>query len=404
MAEEGEDDDLPRIHTGQVFVVNVEQGHVYVRCPDSELHKDVFVSRSVVDPGVLNVGDTVAFALHLSQTGMPHASPPLWRLQGFVKRGTEPELGEFTGTLRMLDHGGSAWVECPEAHEAYGQDVFVHKNVVGQCSLTVGDTIAFNLHVSSNGQPQVSAPVWKDWTILTGTGDKVGGGEKRLQATKNVRVARPPPNSTRELGSLAVGWVCKRDAGRGFVMIRVPNSGYDRDVYVPRTVASTNALSDGDTCFVIILENNRGQPQGAPPVWKLAGRAPPGEPGSIGSYMGRVKEVRENGSAFVDCDLVKAEYSRDAYIRPMVMSELGVKPGDIIAFDVHVNSQGFPQVSSPCWVNCSDELWTGIGRTANSAARNGAAGGKGVWTTEGPVDSNGPPRSEEPGPKRSRLD
>mmetsp|Transcript_14099 Transcript_14099/g.30616 ORF Transcript_14099/g.30616 Transcript_14099/m.30616 type:complete len:688 (-) Transcript_14099:37-2100(-) len=81
--------------------------------------------------------------------------------------------------------------------------------------------------------------------------------------------------------------------------------------------------------------------------WTLVG---PGAPeADFGDYEGEVIRVMPNGSAFVDCPMVKESSGRDPYISATVMQQCGLVKGDNISFMVAFNKMGTPQVKAPCW-------------------------------------------------------
>merc|ERR1712151_430028 len=69
--------------------------------------------------------------------------------------------GEHIGKINRIVKDGSAFLENQYLATEYGTEAYAHSTVVQQCGLSVGDVIAFSIHVSKSGQPQVSAPCWR---------------------------------------------------------------------------------------------------------------------------------------------------------------------------------------------------------------------------------------------------
>ena len=44
-------------------------------------------------------------------------------------------------------------VDCPKLKEKFCKDVSVHSSVMKSCKMTVGDYLAFELHVNAAGDP-----------------------------------------------------------------------------------------------------------------------------------------------------------------------------------------------------------------------------------------------------------
>ena len=81
----------------------------------------------------------------------------------------------------MNDHG-NCFVDAPGAKETYGRDIHCHGKVLSDSGgeLEGGDLIAFNVHVSAQGHPQVSLPVWKAYFSETWFTKGGGGGQAKF--------------------------------------------------------------------------------------------------------------------------------------------------------------------------------------------------------------------------------
>lgn len=267
--------------------------------------------------------------------------PPGWELVGYASQGKEVEFGAHMGKISRILSNGCAFVECAEVNEAYGQDAYIHSSVVQQCGLEAGDEIAFNVHVSSRGLPQVSAPVWKKgghggggggYRAAMAPGGKLGGkfgGKGKFGGSPGLAAfaALPGPSAfgkgkaaapsaardgafamTRHApdGVLAdyeqylMGTVKITYQHKGFSMIESPDSGLEADVYVHHSVAAPQELIPGDPVAFKVHVNAKGQPQASAPFWKLVGHNG-GDCPPLGDLVGHIHKELPNGSAFLDC-------------------------------------------------------------------------------------------------------
>jgi len=95
--------------------------------------------------------------------------------------------------------------------------------------------------------------------------------------------------------------------------------------------------------------NEEGELCVAHPMWLLLGRLDPEKPIAWGKWMGTVHAPSPTGDAFVDCEDVKTQFGREAFIFRKVVTMCEIVAGDEICFDVHVSGRNMPQVSSPIW-------------------------------------------------------
>jgi len=147
-------------YVGRVNETSILKGRSMVRCPDWSDRQDVYVHKSVAEPGAISMGDVVAFQIHLNARGQPQASAPFWKQVGWRPRGKPVRFGKYQGLVARLLNHGSSFLDCKEVSESFGRDAYVHSAVMKQCELVEGNLIAFDIHVSSSGNPQVSAPCW----------------------------------------------------------------------------------------------------------------------------------------------------------------------------------------------------------------------------------------------------
>jgi len=147
---------------GWVKDVHPAKGFSTAECPGSGYDQDVVVSSTVAEPLVtLNVGDTVAFAIHVGPNGTPEAADPVWKLGGGIIEGEPLTFGEYAGVVSATLREGSAFVNSPEVRKALGCNAYISRHMVEQCGLCQGDIIAFHVHVDGRGLPNVKWPCWK---------------------------------------------------------------------------------------------------------------------------------------------------------------------------------------------------------------------------------------------------
>ncbi|CAD7938438.1 unnamed protein product [Amoebophrya sp. A25] len=95
-------------------------------------------------PGLTIEGNSVMWELMGCQNGSKQAH-------------MDPAAFEHEGRLHNVNKMGNGYIKSQTYRgEA---DIFVHSKVVERCSLQVGDTVRFNIHISNAGNPQCSAPV-----------------------------------------------------------------------------------------------------------------------------------------------------------------------------------------------------------------------------------------------------
>merc|ERR1719197_2255034 len=66
-------------------------------------------------------------------------------------------------------------------------------------------------------------------------------------------------------------------------------------------------------------------------------------------YTGTVKTADET-KAFIECVDLKEQFGgQDVYVHPNVGAPVGLMPGDVVAFNLHVSKDNKPQASAPLW-------------------------------------------------------
>mmetsp|Transcript_8523 Transcript_8523/g.20225 ORF Transcript_8523/g.20225 Transcript_8523/m.20225 type:complete len:630 (+) Transcript_8523:51-1940(+) len=304
---------------------------------------------------------------------------PDWEIAGYCQKGKDPGFGEFCGKVSKVLPNGCAFIECQEIKDLYDQDAYVHSSVMQQCNLRHDDEICFNVHVNATGRPQVSAPCWKRKThgwkrpwVETQDASFGGAGGKSVAKGSNGAWRRPvdevvkasriqsgpgkghgqPPVASHLGGEFFMGTIKIADPARGFSMIACPDSGFDADVYIHATTASPEAFLVNDVVAFTFHMNDKGQPR-ADTIFKLVGHLPQGRSPSFPENQGSVSRILGNGSGFMDCPELSSVYGKDVFIHGSVVEQCGLRPGDVLAFDVHISKDGNPQVSAPCWVQIS---------------------------------------------------
>jgi len=152
-----------------------------------------------------------------------------------------------------------------------------------------------------------------------------------------------------------LGWVRKTFPNKNYSMVTCPAWSDQEDVYVHSSVAEPGAVVLGDLVAFEIHVSHKNMPQASAPLWKQVGWTPKGVAVTFGQYQGLIAKVLESGSAFVDCKAITQAHGRDAFVHHAVMEQCDLIEGNLIAFNIHVNPAGNPQVSAPCWICCSDD-------------------------------------------------
>lgn len=308
---------------------------------------------------------------------------PNWVMVGFCPKNKDPGFGEFQGQVHKILPNGCAFITCQEVKDLYDQDAYVHSTVVEQCSLQVGEEICFNVHVSDAGRPQVSAPCWKRRQGLKrprvwqagAYGHQAGAnGGKSIAKGQSGSWQRPMgevwkaqrvdgwngkgkggqleqleqlPEDLGPASAFYIGTIKIADHAKNFSMIQCPETGLSQDVYVHCSIASPQAFALGD--FVAFTFNMGAKGPQAENIFKLVGFLPPGKPPHFPENRGSISRILPNGNGFIQCPEISTAYGRDAYIHGTVVQQCGLNVGDVIAFEIHVNKDGNPQASAPCW-------------------------------------------------------
>jgi len=430
---------------GHIKHADAAKGCSFISCPDTGFDSDTYVHHMTAPPQAFALDDVVAFKLHVSGKGRPQADT-VYKMVGFTKK--TPQFGQRFGILRSLLNTGNGFIECNEIKDEFGKDAFIHQSVVDQCGLTEGDNIAFDVHISSSGSPQVSAPCW----VLVSGGQDAGappqqpssvfsqkgsapqqswsapsqqkgysksdshrssdsgkssvwvskGGTMRIDSDakggKDGKGKGPPaaaqwaPRETYgkskgkgwaqdeqdkprsdawgakaskvQLDDIVTEWmpdefyggrVLLLDPAKGVSLVKCPDSGFDKDIYVHSSVANPGALGVNDAVCFKMHVNKRGMPQASAPFWKRVGDDP-AEALRFGDFEGLIS-ASEDGSLTVSTPEISEAYGQDAFLPEDVAAQCSVVEGNLIRFNVHVNGEGGPEVIAPIWICCSDESY-----------------------------------------------
>lgn len=98
-------------------------------------------------PGSLGVPD-------MMRGGMPRGPPGPFPGSPFLPTpGAGAMTGRYQGRIKSFNaKQGFGFIECPEVHQMYGRDVFLHKAQIGD--FKVGTEVIFNIEPNKQGMPQ----------------------------------------------------------------------------------------------------------------------------------------------------------------------------------------------------------------------------------------------------------
>jgi len=96
--------------------------------------------------------------------GFPAARPGFPGFPGFpaaMMPGPGAATGRFQGTIKSFNvQKGFGFIECPEAHQVYGRDVFLHKAQIG--TYQIGSQVSFAVEMNKTNMPQARDLVESD--------------------------------------------------------------------------------------------------------------------------------------------------------------------------------------------------------------------------------------------------
>jgi len=338
-AEDGKAAKRPRLERpenllfGTVKTAGRGKEFIFMDCPESGHDLDVFVHKAVIDPGSVEVGDTLAFTLHFTPDGKPQAAAPVWRLCGWLGEGEKIAFGEYVGTIEKLTAAGAGEVDCREATTKFGRRPTIYSTLMQSKGLDVGDVVAFDVRTGSKGHLQVAAPFWR-----------------RCPSDQGAHLAYPQAAPSLGRGKVYIGAVKSVDLAKGYGFIDGPAAGFKQDVFVLHSVADPSSLTPGQVVGFQVKFDEKDRPQAAAPLWRMAGWLKEGLEPQFGKYTGDIARLGSVGMGFVSSDAIQRQFGRDVFIHSRVMENCELSLGDHVAFDVHVSGDGQPQLSAPCWV------------------------------------------------------
>jgi len=279
------------IQTGIVKNMS-DKGFAFVDCQKikDQYGRDAFISDEEVAMFELQAGMEIHFILRLNDKGQPVAK-------------IVPLNGKFKGVFKNFNaEKGFGFIDCPEAKNVFGQDVFVHRREVDSANVQVGDSINFLVAVNAKGQPQAVV-------------DKVYNGI--VKKRKNLTFIECPEVKQR----------------------------YGKDAFV----IDGNSYTDNDVVSFWLKISKEGNPQAADISVQQAGIPTPISTGRTGSnrelisdgafFEGVVKSMGEK-FGFVDCPAAYTIYNQDVYLP---CENTAVEVGDEITFNLQINGKGQPQ-------------------------------------------------------------
>lgn len=199
-------------------------------------------------------------------------------------------------------------VEC--ADSGYENDCYLHRNTADLKGMKVGDMVAFEIHESSRGKPQVSAPMW-------------------------VQVGCTDPDAPLEFGEF-LGQVTKvSQTGLGELECPTVMKLHGQAAKIHRGVLQQCALVEGDVvAFSINIDNKTGEPWMSAPCWKCA---------SSETWIEAWSEGRQAAQPDIDVDRGIAEAPSQAKVegsrcsegeRPAKRSKMGRLAAPVLAAPV----------------------------------------------------------------------
>jgi len=207
------------------------------------------------------------------------------RLRQFHQAYNGTYCGYYVGTLKSFNvRNGYGFLECRQAKQDWGVDVFIHKNNV-QTPWFLGQPVEFAVQVNTRGQPQAYDCLWLP--RLPPQGNKVtpgtvpalpGAGPYSAGSSSSTALAlvdeRKPPqpkvpkmsDEPRRLGTLKS---FSQTHGYGFVECGETKASYSRDVYLDKTQMRENsAWQWGQLLEFSVSLNDRGHPQAQNVNWE----------------------------------------------------------------------------------------------------------------------------------------
>jgi len=279
---------------------------------------------------------------------------------------------DFLGQIVSFSpENGFGFISCPELHDIYSKDTFLHKSQLGSCH--VSDTVKFRVFLNKDGMPQA-----KELDLTSrGTQMKL----LTVPAIPNIQSHVAPPSS---MALPAVpdqrfyGAISRFNHEKGFGFISCPEmkKHYPKDVFLHKE--QIGLFTPGSNVSFAVFYNKDGMPQakdlaqdGSPdrgqvplpvvgrqlplpvlgrqnplPVVGLPSTAPRTSIEVAGvtdrRFQGAIlRYSHDTGYGFIACPEIKALYDKDVFVHKEQIGAFAV--GNNVTFGVFLNKQGNPQ-------------------------------------------------------------
>lgn len=347
--------------------VHPDQGYSLLSInPTSDDFETILVPNTVASPETLQNEVAVAFKPQRNGKGQMQAAAPVWLLKGNVE-GDSILWGLHTGTIAKVSAAGDAFISCPEVYNQYGRDAYIYRSVVQACDLEAGDEIQFDIHLSDKGSPQVHAPVWKRYKPGTAAAAMRKGAKGVGKEWHDVD--EESQNALHDFGAMAVeidsasmvvAFVKSASTERGHSVVSVnPEDQMCDEIYVDSSVCSPSVLANETAVAIRPRQNANGRMEASSPIFLVAGRLPGVEPPSEWSeFSGILERITPAGDGLFKSPEVKAKHSLAPFMYKKVLNLCGLKVGDQIQFNVHIDPKGQPLVQAPVWKMYANPKWS----------------------------------------------
>lgn len=239
----------------------------------------------------------------------------------------------FLGSLKSFSSkSGYGFIECPQSHQHWGVDVFVHKNQV-PVPWSLGQPVEFSVIVNNEGRPQASDTNWLP---------KVP--QKRAGATGQVLGANVGVNAANAGVAHQPGIFSPNDPSRRIPVTAPPSapspsapSGYQGE-------QSSSTAGTGETPPVPTesktTETATDSAEAARPKRSLADGP---------FYIGTLKSYSAaQGYGFLHCEELHQQFSRDIYFDRSQLCRV-YNTGMHVEFQITLNPRGQPQARNVFW-------------------------------------------------------
>jgi len=146
-----------RTYFGTIKSFNDEKGWGHISCDGTRnlYGKDMFLLRGALRGQPCAAGDQVRFSVQMGQKG-PEAMDVTILPQGTF--GVDEAPGStFTGSIKNFDDDkGWGFIHSEESRNHFQKDIFLHKRVLGERTVSVGDQVQFSVTVNKDGKPEAS--------------------------------------------------------------------------------------------------------------------------------------------------------------------------------------------------------------------------------------------------------